>query len=1471
MMRCSLLAALVMFCGAVAPLFAQSINPADYGTITLHLKAEDLALADGAAVTAWGPLTSSGTNAPVFVASSPAFNGRPVVRFDGVNDYMAKTEINLPARTVFAVVTLESGARSLAGLLSDGADGLNIRRQDSGFFYNGQNGRQNADDFTGHPPAGRLLVNGSPETPYTPGVAHLVIAEAGGQKIYPTLRLGHPGNSLQRYWRGGVAELIVYDGLLTEDGMNRVGWYLREKYGLEANFPAPAPEIRLFTATAAGPVTSAEGVVSAAGAPVTLSWRVRDAVSLSIDQGALAATGEESGSVTVSPETTTTYTLTAVNAHGSSERRVTVHVGVTPLPPVLTEFAAQSEDEPLDEDGDPSDWIEIYNPNPYAIDLHGWKLRDGGAEWAFPPGSGVEVRGFRLVFASGKNRNDPAANLHASFALSARGEYLGLARVADGAVVSEFAPAYPPQQAGRSYGVYGDPPRAGYFTTPTPGAPNAEPGVAGFLEETGGLQVSAGRGFYTGPVVETLSAAEPGSTIVYTNDGSTPSETNGVKVLPPNETTPPSLTLTIHPGAAPEGAEGTHLSSIGGVTTLRVVLVKEGYMPSKARTHTYLFTREVLGQTAADARTKGWPSRPVNGQLFDYGMDPNAVAAYPLEEMVESLHSIPTLSLVTDFENLTDPARGIYVNALEHGGEWERPVSAELIFPPGYQDPDGNKTGFQINAGIRIRGGYSRNDEFFKHGLRLYFSKKYEGKLRYRMFGGEGTAEFGKLDFGTGSNYGWYRESSYSNGRFNTMCRDMFCRDTQGAMGQPYTKSRFYHLYLNGHYWGVYYSEERAEAEFAASYMGGDDKDYDAVKCGNHVSDFQTEATDGTLDAWRVLWEKVRAIGNGNTSNAAYFEIQGRNPDGTRNPELPVLLDVDNLIDEMLVIFYSGDGDAVLSSFLGHNKPNNWFSVFRRDGAHGFRFFIRDAEHTLGAPSWVVNQTGPWGGSNKTNFAYSNPQWMHEDLMRNAEYKLRFADHVHRHFFNDGALTPARCVERFQRRANQVEKAMKAESARWGDAQSITGLPAGHPRRYTPEDWTAAINLVKNNIMPGRTATVLGQLRADGLYPSVAAAEFKDHATGEPRHGGEVAPGFQLAITAPAGAVYYTLDGSDPRSPATNGPSANAALYAGPVALNKGTRVNARVLNGGQWSALASAYFIVGAVPATAENLTISQLHYNPLGGSDYEYIEFLNIGTRPVDLTGVRVREGVAFDFPEGTVLEPGGRLQVVSNPAAFATLYADHPTRVAGAYEGNLSNSGERLLITSDTRGVVKDFDYSDTAPWPEAADGDGFALELSNPFANPALGEAANWRASATLHGAPGRGGDGSGDNGPVFTGNPAADADGDGLSALLEYALGTSDTDASSGPGAFSGEVRTLTVDGATADYAVFTVTMPRRLASVDYEVEVSDGLGEWRSGADKVVFLGEEPAAGDRVTRSWRAAGPVTSAGRLFLRLKVRLK
>src|SRR5690606_6056161 len=106
-----------------------------------------------------------------------------------------------------------------------------------------------------------------------------------------------------------------------------------------------------------------------------------------------------------------------------------------------------------------------------------------------------------------------------------------------------------------------------------------------------------------------------------------------------------------------------------------------------------------------------------------------------------------------------------------------------------------------VDAGLRIRGAFSRTPDNPKHSLRLFFRNEYgPGKLRYPLFDTEGVDEFDKVDLRTSQNYSW----AYEGSEQNTMLRDVFSRDVQRDMGQPYTRSRYYHLYLNGHYWGVY-------------------------------------------------------------------------------------------------------------------------------------------------------------------------------------------------------------------------------------------------------------------------------------------------------------------------------------------------------------------------------------------------------------------------------------------------------------------------------------------------------------------------------------------------------------------------------------------------------------------------------------------------------------------------------------------
>ena len=219
-------------------------------------------------------------------------------------------------------------------------------------------------------------------------------------------------------------------------------------------------------------------------------------------------------------------------------------------------------------------------------------------------------------------------------------------------------------------------------------------------------------------------------------------------------------------------------------------------------------------------------------------------------------------------------------------------------------------------------------------------------------------------------------------------------------------------------------------------------------------------------------------------------------------------------------------------------------------------------------------------------------------------------------------------------------------------------------------------------------------------------------------------------MTAPAGQIHYTLHGTDPRQAVTG--TAVGTTYAGAVPLTQTGTVKARALNGGVWSALTEATFIVG-VAADATNLVISELNYEPLGDSLEEFIELSNVSAVTIDLTGVTFSAGVGFTFPEAFTLAPGARTVVVRDSAAFA---ARHPgVTPAGQYTGALDNNGETLTLVAADGSVIASFRFNDGGNWPPGAAGGGSTLTLVAPATRPDPADPASWRHSVAEGGSPG----------------------------------------------------------------------------------------------------------------------------------------
>lgn len=945
----------------------------------------------------------------------------------------------------------------------------------------------------------------------------------------------------------------------------------------------------------------------------------------------------------------------------------------------INEFMAANGKTLKDSNGDYSDWIEIYNAGPDSVNLGGWTLTDTPnnlTKWAFPS-TNLAANSYLVVFASGKNRAVTGAELHTNFALDADGEYLALVD-AEGNVVSEFAPAYPQQFVDVSYGWRMG--RMYYFPQPTPRAAN----IGGYNSFVADPMFSHERGFYTNAFDLVLTTATADATIVFTTNGSVP-----------------SLTAT-----STNGLVYTGPIRIDRTIVVRAAGFKQGYQPSNVCTHSYLFVDDIVNQSPTGlAPWPGWPNKGTmsTGQIMDYGMDPDIVNHPKYRDTIKGdLLTIPSFSVVMDLNDLFSTSTGIYANPGQDGRAWERKCSLELIYPDGHK-------GFQINCGIRIRGGYSRSGNNPKHAFRLFFREVYGApKLEYPLFGDSGAERFDCFDLRTAQNYSW----SFEGDSRCTHLRDQFSRDTQLDMGHQGERGGFYHLYINGQYWGLYNTCERPEASYGASYFGGRKEDYDVIKVSPD-NGYTIGATDGNMTNWTRLYNICKA---GLTNNATYEMILGNNPDGTRNPSYPRLIELDNLIDYMLVILYTGNLDAPISNFLGNEKPNNFYAVRNRLGNDGFRFVAHDSEHTL----LNVNESriGPYSAGN-TSVNYSNPQWIWQKMWTNTEFAVVMADRVHKHFFNGGALTPEACTARLMRRKNEIDRAIVGESARWGDSKRATPL--------TRDDWLAAVNTILNSFIPGRTQVVLNQLRSKNLYPSVVAPSFN-------KHGGTVNKGFTLNITAPSGTIYYTLDGSDPRLRG-GAVSPTAIPYTGPVVINESTLVKSRVLSGTLWSALNEAEFIV---IQTYSNLLITEIMYHPpdegdIDGDAFEFIELKNANPFGIDISGVRFVSGIKYEFPRGTRLGPGEFVVLVADPAAFALKYPG--VRIGGVYEGRLANGGERVTIVHAAGAPLFSVEYKDKPPWPAAADGIGFSIVSCAQNSNPDPDDPLNWRASTRIGGSPG----------------------------------------------------------------------------------------------------------------------------------------
>ena len=927
-------------------------------------------------------------------------------------------------------------------------------------------------------------------------------------------------------------------------------------------------------------------------------------------------------------------------------------------PLVINEFMTSNSTGLNDEDGTHSDWIEIYNRSDESVELLGWSFTDDperADKWFFPEMT-LGANEYLLVFASGKDRFAPGdaqgeGYLHTNFRLDSASGYLALHPPTTRRFLDAVVVGYPDQTTDQSMGKCEDSETFCFFTKPTPGAANdyassLAPGQAALPSE---INFHPMRGFYDHPIQVEISDDDPQATIRYTSDGSTPSESNGIDYSGP--------------------------ISIAETTILRAAIIQPSSPPSTAVTHTYVFPDDVAEQPQLpDGYPPTWGFYRIDFQEHPYGspvqadyeMDPE-ITGHPVygDMLTDSLRSLPTLSLVTDIENLD-----IYFDDPQmRGPDTERPVSVELIYP------DGSQPGFQVDAGVRVQGGVGRWEQVPKHSLRLFFRQYYgPARLDYPLFPNSAVDSFNTLTLRAGANRS-FAGTPPEEVEETTYARDEWARRSQSEMSGVGSHGMFVHLVLNGMYWGLYNMVERPDASFTSSYYGGDVDTWYAVNHDGSIS--------GQIDRFAVLLELAEA---------------GGLADPEKYATMLEFIDPAQFSDYVLLNWYAGIDDW---------PETNWYAGVQYPAGRN-RFFVWDAEG-----SWRDGAEIHLGDETEAGAPFPNVvKLVFEALVENSDFRMVFADRLYKHLFNDGALTEEIAKTRWLDINAEIEAAIVAESARWGDVRYDSPI--------TPADWRQARDDVLVQ-MEGNTVKLIEQARSAGYYPAIDPPQWS-------QHGGTFEDALQLTMNAPAGDIYFTFDGSDPREASTGAVSPTALRFETPITLSNETTVKARVLADGVWSALREAKFTEAS---QRPNLRITEMMYNPLGGDAYEFIELQNGGDAEIDLSGARFR-GIDFVFPEGSIIIPGEIVVLIKDFPAYRERYPRAPW--FGMYEGKLANSGETITLLDRQGNVLDSVSYGDENGWPVSADGRGDSLILIKWGSDP--NQPSSWGVSRQLHGSPGQ---------------------------------------------------------------------------------------------------------------------------------------
>lgn len=605
---------------------------------------------------------------------------------------------------------------------------------------------------------------------------------------------------------------------------------------------------------------------------------------------------------------------------------------------VINEVCASNATCLQDENGDYSDWIELYNASETTIDLSGVGISDGTKKkFKFKFDDNIELAAGEYCIIFCDETNSTLGELHADFKIGADGETLYLTAPDETNIDTIEVPAL---DTDITYGRYPDGTASFAQIMPTPGASNNDSTV--IVEKP---EFSVDGGFYNEEFDLTLSDSHS-NTILYTLDGSDPRTSD----------------------TAVEFKDDIHIydnTNDPNVVSAVEDITLRSYSAPKYNVDKGIVVRAVCKDNL------GAYSGVVTNNYFV-----NKTASYYTDMRV--------IAISTDSGNFFDPKIGIYVvgdqyrewkNGEEYdpklnidsnknptnynmgGREWERPCNIQ-IFEYGQLQ-------YTEDVGINIGGNWSTS--YPQKSLTLTARSEYGSKkMKYDFFNGNAQNDY------NGKTIKEHNKVTLRNGgNDNGICyfRDDLNHELANNLSFGTQAKYPYIVFINGEFWGYYSMQEKLEEHYIESHYDVDSDNVTIVKNG-----LLDEGSKDVYNEWEQFWSWLETADM--TENTNYQQVCD-------------IIDVQCFIDYITFESYIANWDCLLNKNNWEMWRVNSFDVNNSFADGKWRFLLFDTDQSCGSRNESAHTYNVFKNIPNT-VGRSNIGYLYLRLMENKQFKKAF-------------------------------------------------------------------------------------------------------------------------------------------------------------------------------------------------------------------------------------------------------------------------------------------------------------------------------------------------------------------------------------------------------------------------------------------------------------------------------------------------